>query len=126
LIEDRHGRFDSFLWLGRGSAVLISFLNRDFLLSLGAEIENLEFLALASQAMNGLAELTAETAVSRFAALSRLDLSIDFSAEVGFVASHFGEISNSEFSGLSFSILSGILSSGDLKIRSENDLYFLV
>jgi hypothetical protein len=129
--EDRNNESPSFLSLGRGSFVSINSTNRDFLLSLSSELENLEFFILISHGMNCSVELTVESALGRLSDLSRfssgsdsgIDFDFDFSKEIGFLASNLHGISNSQLLGLSLSILSEILSSPDLKITSEDDLY---
>jgi hypothetical protein len=122
--SDRHCDFDSFLSLGRGNAISISSSNRDFMVSLSSELENRELSFLIfNSTLKGI-EITRENVFQHLSDFSHFDS--DFTHEIAFIASHFHEFSKSELSSLSLSILSEILSSNELKITSEDQLYEVV
>jgi hypothetical protein len=114
----------------------VDSLNRNFIVSLSFELENQE---LGFQVMNlskNKSEFTNENVWECLADLSRFSAGrgfvFDFQAEIcylkeiEFPASHFNEMSNSELSRLSASILSKFFSSSCLRIESEDQLYLVV
>jgi hypothetical protein len=125
--EDRYSNFDSFLSLGRGQSIRINSENRDFFVSLSSELGNLELSFLFLNSASTEKEITRENVFLRLADWSHAnfesDFHLDFSREIAFVASHFHDFSKSELSDLNLSILSEIVSSNDLKIASEDQLY---
>jgi hypothetical protein len=124
--KDSNGDFKSFISLGRGEEIRLHPTNRDFFSKLSFELGNCELYSLISDETEN--ETTLANAISRLTGLDlfKCDSDFDFSKEIAFVASHFHEISQpnqkSEISRLDLSILSEILSSGELKLENEDGL----
>jgi hypothetical protein len=113
--SDCYCDFDSFLSLGCGSDISVSSSNRDFIVLLSSELGDRELLFLILTSRLNETEITRENVFQRFSDLRLLDSDFDFdvSREVAVVASYFHEFSKSEPSGLSFPILSEVISSSD-------------
>jgi hypothetical protein len=119
---DRCGGFAAFLAIGQGMSLSVTSQNIDFLKSICHELENGD---LASQLQSAdKFELTIENAIER---LKWLEFVLsDNSREVEFIATHFPDFPESEFSTLTLESLYSILSQPVLELESEDRLYAFI
>jgi hypothetical protein len=120
--KDSSGEFGKFLLLGRGKSICIDSTNRDFYELLSEELLNEELLTLSCS--EKCEELSRDTVLKRLDHRHRMNL--ECSKEISFIASHFHEIDISGFPEFDHSILSQILSSDELMIKSEDWLYEMI
>jgi hypothetical protein len=116
---DRDGHFGGFLALGRGAPLVLKESDRDFYMSISAELCNDELYRALSDVIEG--GISVENVVRRVKSLVAMEANVQ--AEIEFIASHFTEISSSEICDLDYEIMNEIVHHGKLRIGSEDSLY---
>jgi hypothetical protein len=119
---DERGEFSRFLSLGQGSSISIDSTNYSFYEELSEELEKAEPFEPACEGRR--CALTLENAIEELG--GRLLRKCDFSREIGFIASHIDEVSILELKKHDEWVLLKILSSKELKVRSEDWFYEVV
>jgi hypothetical protein len=114
--------FENFLSVAQGSEVSIEPSALVFFLSVAEELENDEFADLISAQFEH--ELNFEVCLARL--LSPQQRERCGAVEMGFLASHFHEISQHDFDRLDIDSLREILSHPSLKISTEDSLFDLI
>jgi hypothetical protein len=120
--KDDFSQFEDFLKLGRGFPLSITDSNRQFLVSICAELENREFQKFLFVSSGG--DLSCLNVIARMNSLE--GIYGDLSAEICFAASHFFEISSSDLSSLNHSAFIEVVGHTDLKLASEDSLFELI
>jgi hypothetical protein len=116
---DPRGEFCRFLSLGEGESISIDCDNQLFYEELSEELKNLELFNVLLEGRGD--SMTIDEAFSRLRRRNRLNF--DCSREINFLASHLYEIEISSRRDFDISMLRAILSSDELKIKSEDWLY---
>jgi hypothetical protein len=122
MTKDQHNEFEKFLSLGRGKSIIIDSMNREFYESLTEELLNEELQILSCS--SNYEELSRDDVLKRLEHRHRM--SFECSKEISFIASHFHEINISGLCKFDDTILSRILSSDELMIKSEDWLYEMI
>jgi hypothetical protein len=120
--KDPKSEFPGFLSLGRGGTIKMERGSLSFYDSLSEELENAELSAIVCERRND--PITASNVFWRLR--RRFNFHFDISKEVEFIASHFHQVDTSELKKFDVGILSEILSSKLLKIKSEDWLCDLI
>jgi hypothetical protein len=120
--EDPKCEFSRFLSLGRGETITVSKSDISFYESLSEELLNDELSAAVSEVT--MSDIKCDNV---FVMLRRRqNVGFDISNEIEFIAVHLEDIDKSELGKFEPEILSRILSSDGLKIKSEDWLYELI
>jgi hypothetical protein len=114
--------FNNVLALSRGASIEITDANRSVLLSIGAELENLELCSLIVNEHDENLQLSA--LFEKFQLFRRFQL--DVSALVPILSSHFSEFSDEFLQSLTYDDFVLFLSSDALKLKDEDSLYELL
>jgi hypothetical protein len=120
-IDDRF-LFERFLSLGRGVEFTIEPSETEFFLSVSEELENTELFSFLFDQLNE--ELSVGSFISRLGWSRRMKCPAV--REIEFLASHFYELSRSDFDGLNIDDVHEILSHPALKLANEDGLFDLV
>jgi hypothetical protein len=119
--QDENRLFDPFLSLGRGNELSVSVSAATFLTSVCGELGNVELLSMIWDDLGG--SLDIRSCISRLRLLRSMDGTRQ--TEIEYLASHFHELSQSDFSRLEVEDLREILSQDSLKLLSEDGLFEL-
>jgi hypothetical protein len=117
--RDENRLFESFLLLGRGHELSVSASTATFFGSVCEELGNVELLSMIWDDFGG--SLDVRSCISRLRLLRSLDGTRK--REVDYLASHFHELSPTDFSQLEVEDLYEILSQDSLKLLSEDCLF---
>jgi hypothetical protein len=121
-LSDPDCYFEAILSLGRGAELAVTEQNLRFLISACVELDNNELLHTIFYDFQG--EWTFETVLPRLILLHSENC--EYESEMDFIASHFHLITRAQLAKVSSSLLCEILSSGQLKVKSETWLYRLL
>jgi hypothetical protein len=117
--KDDNNNFEQFLDVGFGAPFSVTDSNTEFLLSLCAELGNLEFQAM-------VIKQTSSSVIERVSAMSSLGVDFVDECDIAEIASTFWEFSTSDLATLKAGILNSILSHPQLTMASEDFLFELI
>jgi hypothetical protein len=121
-IKDKETEFGAFISLRRGQSLLLTESNRNFHLSVSKELCNYEVYDYIFRLAEG--DISISNVIDRIKIYSEIGSNCE--TEIGFAASHFFEISSSDFWELRYETLRDILQRHELKVESEDWLYELI
>lgn len=113
-----HFKFMEALW--NGEKISVDRGNARDLCKISKELDNDELNAALLHLTGDDESISLENCLIRLR--TKMDLGIDVTTELNFIAAHFYEIDNDDLSELSFDELDAVLSRSSLTIKGENEL----
>jgi hypothetical protein len=119
---DPGGQFGCFLSLGSGSELLVPDTHLPFFMAVSSELENNELQSILLREFNE--ELTVSSVVDRLNLL--IEARLNCSKELNFLATHFCELDAYCIENIHREVISMILASDRLQLKSEDWLYAFI
>jgi hypothetical protein len=120
--DDRNHLFGNILSLGEGNGFSIDKSTLPFVVSLSRELGNDEILKMVAGEFDQ--EETVEACISRLCSVG--DSEVSMSNDVSYLASHFDQVSRSDFRRLSVEHAEWIVGTSSLRLENEDQLFDLI